>query len=413
MKKKFLLAFLPAVLILSGCNPLSSYAAAGTDLNVFAEDTELHSEIFGDLPEFEHEAKGLVPLRAPDTESGLYKPVLGFQKKYDSSSELYSIRFVAAIQPSITSAQWRRSVHNATSVEKSPTYKNVEKVYGALNEGGDLRAYATDEVANDATKPFEFYAVYCLLNIPASFANNDYYVSAFINVSDGSKNQDSDIGCVNIKTGERMKFYFGDENEKDVAVINGKIRKSDAREGNKVAITPIHLNANDEVEIYHFDEDNLRFNKKTGLNYGSGGTGDMKDFQSFSLNKTTDVLTAQYTGDYKIYCSSTYEFFFQKAIYLRAPTGWGTDKQAKVQFVNTENNWWPEYSMESTDESSLFVYWLNSTYFNNIQFFQQTGETRSDWTGYKGDSFLTDKNLFTIAGWGDDVTKGSWSVYGE
>ena len=81
MKNKYLLTLIPAFMVLSGCNPLSNYAAAGTKVNQFAEDTLAHEEIFGES-EIELQSFKNNPLRAP----GLVAPVYAVQYQEDGEN---------------------------------------------------------------------------------------------------------------------------------------------------------------------------------------------------------------------------------------------------------------------------------------------------------------------------------------
>ena len=396
MKKLVLLVILPLALSLSSCGHKSQKNINNNDSMI--EDTLMHEEIFGALPS-NTQKWNLNPKKSLGLGIDLYKPMIGFQRK-DNNDGTYSVRFVAAMQSETDSASWFRSVHNlAGTVEKSKLEVPVQTVYSALNNGGHI-AYASDAEAEDGTTPYDCYAVYCLLNIPNSYS--DYYVDAYITVNDGGNHTTSDVGSLNVADGNKAYKYQLSGSNRDTAFINGVERVPDSG-SNKVDLYSVDLNVDDKVEIYYVNEAALTYSKNTSLTLGAA-------FPDFVLDTDKDILTTKYSGTYNVYLNNENQFFFTKKISFQGPTGWGTDKTAKIQLKSNDGSSHPEQSMEATETAGLFYYFVDTSAYKDAQFFQQQGDTKSDWTDYRGNSLKAGKNIFTLPSWDNVGTSGSWET---
>ena len=138
--KKTILLLIPALMVLSACQPLSSYAAAGTKVNQFAEDTLAHDEVFGKA---EAGLRKVLPFRANGANAA--NPAIAVQ--YMDESEGYrSLRFVAAVKIkdgdlANTQAVWTRTMYKDDgSVKKVEDDFESVKAYTTVNDGG----YALD-----------------------------------------------------------------------------------------------------------------------------------------------------------------------------------------------------------------------------------------------------------------------------
>ena len=111
MKKKFLLAIIPALMTISAC--AGANAAPKAEPNLFLEDNLAHEEFFG-----ESENVSELGLAQPHRLSGDidYEPAIGVQfktykKEYKGEDRDYcAIRYVAAIESTHVKAEWIRAV---------------------------------------------------------------------------------------------------------------------------------------------------------------------------------------------------------------------------------------------------------------------------------------------------------------
>lgn len=192
MKKKLLLAVLPALLVLSACNPLSSYAAAGAKVNQFAEDTIAHEDIFGEAQEVEQFEKPVAFQRNPGED--ITAPKIGYQIKYDSGENTLAIRFLAAVKDLNVKAYWRRGVagpdgNPINSKVFSNTFEPVTKYYKSLTAG--------DETITAGEAPYadyEGFVVYTIYGIPYNATNKKAYVAAYVNLVGDENGQDDGVG---------------------------------------------------------------------------------------------------------------------------------------------------------------------------------------------------------------------------
>lgn len=407
MKKKLLLAFLPVALILSGCSGLSK----NVNKVLLIEDTLAHEEIFGEFSEIDlnmQSTNTLLPKKAL-APGELYTPVLGFQKVHDDVNHVYNIRYVAAIEDNIESATWTRSVSNIAGTvvsKKARADKVVDHVYSTLSDNG-AHTPATGVKAKEDSEvsPFSYFAVYCLLNIPDSY--EDYYVHAFITVSDGTNSKKSSVGAMKIKTGEHTEYAYVDESAgRDVAFVNGQVVESVAHNDDKVSLLSYHLSAGDKIEIVYIDLANLKFVKNSSLAMGDG-----RVFPDFSLDQETDVLSTTYSGTYNVFLNGSNKFYFEKKIYFQAPGGWGSDYSSKMQLKNNDESDHPQVSMNVVS-GTLFYYFVDTSLYQDAQFFQEKNGDKKDWTAFRGGSPLKNgKDLFSVDDWSHLTTTGSWSSF--
>lgn len=182
--KKLLLLALPVLMVLSGCNPLSSYAAAGTKVDLFAEDTLAHEELFGEANSLQPRMLGN-PEEDPDAGSGFtLTPKVGVQffPYIKDEADLLAVRYVAAIASTdlasdgIT-ATWTRGVSekNSNQIKAMSGGHESTVLYASLNNGGTPKS-ATSEGAG-----YNRYVVYTLYDIPV--AQSSSYIAAYLTLS--------------------------------------------------------------------------------------------------------------------------------------------------------------------------------------------------------------------------------------
>ena len=397
MNKSILLALLPIALVLSSC----SSNPKPINQNKMIEDTAAHEEIFGALS---HDiiAKPLANKSLPDGVS-LYKPAIAFQRK-NNNDGTYSVRFVAAMQSATDSAVWTRSVHNTSGqVAQGKGKANVEVtgVYSTINNDGEP-SHAVDIEAEDGTKPYDCYAVYCLLNIPSSFSS--YYVDAYISVTDGDSTVSSSVGSLNVANADDyMKYELG-ESSRYVAEVNGVMRESDSLDGNHMTYYSANLKANDKLTALYIDNDNLTYTR-----YGySSLVRSNPDF----IEGTNNQISVKYDGTYNIFFNSDNQFSFQKKVYFQGPSWWtnnyasgGIEGRHNGSEYNSYNMDYIEYS-EDVHKYSAF---MDISYYTEVQFYRQEGSSRHNHTGFT--SFPTDgKNCYTRY---SNESGGEWTTYGD
>ena len=396
MKKSILLALLPIALVLSSC----SSNPKPINQNKMIEDTAAHEEIFGALS---HDiiAKPLANKSLPDGVS-LYKPAIAFQRK-NNNDGTYSVRFVAAMQSATDSAVWTRSVHNTNGqVAQGKGKANVEVtgVYSTINNDGEP-SHAVDIEAEDGTKPYDCYAVYCLLNIPSSFSS--YYVDAYISVTDGDSTVSSSVGSLNVANADDyMKYELG-ESSRYVAEVNGVMRESDSLDGNHMTYYSANLKANDKLTALYIDNDNLTYTR-----YGySSLVRSNPDF----IEGTNNQISVKYDGIYNIFFNSDNQFSFQKKVYFQGPSWW-TNNYASGGIEGKHNDEYNSYNMDFIEFSegvNKYSTFMDISYYPQVQFYRQESGGRYNHTGFV--SFPTDgKNCYTRY---SNESGGEWTTYGD
>ena len=136
MKKKYLLAIIPALLVLTSCS-----GAGPKDIKQapqIVEDTLAHEEIFGGVAE---EAINL-GYRAPRRSAEITKPVTGVQYA-DQGDGKYAVRYVAAIDDYVgVEATWTRAVCYANGTQyKTFEDKKCTQAYTALCSQSSLHKH--------------------------------------------------------------------------------------------------------------------------------------------------------------------------------------------------------------------------------------------------------------------------------
>ena len=391
MNKKLLLIALPIVLTLSGC--------ANTKVamhNHMVEDTLAHEEVFGNLNDVSF-AKKLTPNKALN-EGELYTPILSFQHK-DNNDGTYSVRFIATIESKEMDIVWTRSVHDlngSTTNGKAKGTKQVNTVYESLNDNGE-RVWATsveEKDDNEHTKPFNYYAVYCLLNIPNSVSS--YYIDAFVTVTLGEVSKNSFVGSVNVADKTKHIKYSLEGGDRYVAEVNGEIRESDPLSGNNhLNLFSADLKANDKLRVYHLFPNSLTYARLDNAAKG-------KNDPDFSINN--GELTALHDGIYNIFLNNVDNFYFEKKIYFMGPMWWEYDyAEPRIQLHEKNTNDYNDFVMESTGVDHQYSAFADVT--REVKFFRKVGNNWNDQLGFF--DFPTDGRNYYIQPLND------WYVFGE
>ena len=219
MKKKLLLITIPALMVMSSCTNLT--AEAGVKANFFKEDTIAHDEIFGG-----QSVKGPAIRKISNVDTDA-KYKVGYQIHFDdkgnadSSDDVISIRFVAAIDDDYTLMRWTRGVTDSRGaelkalsdhnrVDEEDVYFDSKVVYTELNNGaGNDEMVAGEGDFADYTG----FIVYSLLNIP--YEDN---ADAYLGVTLALDEVKTDFYAVKIEknalgTGSAHTFKFASNKE--------------------------------------------------------------------------------------------------------------------------------------------------------------------------------------------------------
>ena len=401
MSKKFILAILPAIMVLAGCG------AKPAAKDGMYEDTLAHDEIFGSLASSAMVERRLQPKRAyGDGVDKPYSPIVGYQRKTNNDGT-FSVRFFATVESTAVEAYWTRSVHDltgSTTNGRARGEKAVNSVYQALNgsNGSTLSAIDVKEIDDDAeSKPFNYFAVYCLLNIPSNLT--DHYVSAFLTVSYGteeSKNY-SNVGVLNVADSSKH-YKYSLSGDRDALFVNGTEYKANGT-GNKIDVLDATLTAGHKMEVFWIDETALTLNKNSSVTLG-------REFHDFEVDTNTDVVTVKYSGKYNIYFTSGNAFYFTKKIYLNGSTNWNVwdnathDTYMQMQRVGSNTGSEIEIKMESTGRDNEYYAFVDTTDYQNAQFHLSNNQK---WTNFWGtDPLKTGKNYFSYPA-------NEWSTYVE
>ena len=397
MKKSILLAVLPAVLVLSSC----SSNPKPINQNKMIEDTAAHEEIFGSLTN-DIQAKPINNKSLPDGVE-LYKPAIAFQRK-NNSDGTFSVRFVAAMQSATDSATWYRSVHNTSgqvAQGKGKADFEVTGVYSAINDGG-TPSYAVDVKAEDGSKPYDCYAVYCLLNIPSSYSS--YYVDAYISITDGDQTVISSVGSLNVADEDDYMKYELAENSRYVAEVNGVMRESDSLDGNHMTYYSADLKTNDKLSALYIDNDNLTY-----IRYGYSAM--VRENPDFEEGTNGDV-SVKHDGIYNVFFNSDNQFSFQKKVYFQGPSWWKNNSAAGgIEGKHSETEY-KSYNMdyiEFSENVHKYSAFMDISYYPQVQFYRLEGSTKYNHTGFV--NFPTDgKNCYTRY---YNESGGEWTNYGD
>ena len=175
MKKKYLLAILPTLLILSACQAGPKMQAKDNIL----EDATAHSEIFG-----VSQIGGQLGVRKRNPGDPLSTPKIGYQINYNDGTGKMAIRFVAAIKDFDVKAEWKRGVSDKNgNVVNSKGFSNAARdqsthYYTTLSNGTNTLVAGEGDFSD-----YTGFVVYTLYNINYS-EHIDSFVAAYLTITD-------------------------------------------------------------------------------------------------------------------------------------------------------------------------------------------------------------------------------------
>ena len=198
-----------------------------------------------------------------------------------------------------------------------------ETIDVSTNPAQENRRSATDiESEEDKTKPFSYFAVYCLLNIPENA--EEYYLDAYLTVSNGTKTKTSDVGSLNVvNQSKHLKYSLGDE-EKYICEINDSVGtctfiESDELEGtnrfNKKDCT-LGSDNNFVIHCYIFNNTILSY---TATTYGYD---DIRESDSFERGENGEIASIHDGGTYVITLTNSYKIQIKKLYFFEGNSSW-------------------------------------------------------------------------------------------
>lgn len=298
MKKRLLLASLPALLILSACN---GGAQKKEDNNIFLEDSLAHDEIF-DNRNFED--RELMPRRAdpvvhPDSDVSI-----GIQCFEDGGN--VNLRFVAAVsfaegQLTPTDAVWTRSVYSPDGVKYSTKFDAGEyactTAYKKISNGGS--AYSISDFNTDHKTSYTHFVVYTLRNIPKA-TYSSYYVSAYLTLSPNSEGgiAETRTKAIAVRV-DGLEKYTYDPFAGEYFMVGSwsasPIPATTIREdGNKASFEGLALNPGDTFVIKEFYNTKLEVHNSSVI-YGNVSNYELND------DDANDKIGVNYKGTYNFF----------------------------------------------------------------------------------------------------------------
>ena len=180
---------------------------------------------------------GRIKEKQDDKKEHLTKPKIGYQMAHSEDGKNVSIRFTATINSLDVKATWKRAMYDGNGDVYEPLIeadKEVVTAYTALTNGGKI-TYAVDEYDDLGNKPYNYYVVYTLLNVPIDDFGT-YFLDAFLTLSDGEDEVTSKVGAIELNNTKRFSYERGtnedleftkDDNNKSYKVKGKKTSNDD------------------------------------------------------------------------------------------------------------------------------------------------------------------------------------------
>ena len=366
MKKRLLLAFLPALLVLSACQ---GGEQKNQNNNLFLEDTLAHEEIFGDVnfgverQNFGNKGIGLRKLADDPVDHPGDDPAIGVQSVSESAGYV-SFRFVAAVaftneNIGPTEARWTRTVSksDASAYPKDTGTFESAKAYTKLSNGGG--SYTIKQFNDANSTSYTHFVVYTLRNVPVDA--NDYYVSAYLSLSgEGGVSLTSKAIAINAAETHKFSYVATDGAYFASGTINGSsqiVNATTVREGgNKCSFENLNLLAGDSFVIKEF------YNTKLEIHGSSAFQGQVCEFD---LNDDSGKIGVTYKGKYNLYlkyvndsnelwasASNVVRPMYVKTEYVKGDW-WSSAPKIRLWCVKDEAGTWVD--LKTVTEQDLYV----------------------------------------------------------
>lgn len=342
MKRKFLLAIIPALLALSSCGVKPSVKA-----NPILEDNVAHEEIYGEAQEI-----GQLQVKKADRVTPL-QPKIGVQYKRDGDN--ISLRYVAAISTLSVKAKWYRGL--AMQDSNCPL-----KIYdkGAYVVKESTTAYEAVGVGdgNIITPPsvgggYQYFVVYTLRNI--NYDTYKYsYIGAYLELTDENDVvlTTSDVVVASIDQQHHFSFSKNQFNGYFMeGTIHGEANNfeaiNDVATTGNVAQKALNLKANDNFGIFKWTPTEFFY-------YGNSNFAYEKFYMQLDTSISTNYSKIKVTNDYTLYVNDQLKFGVEPDSYvidLYLDTGvWDTNDNERYAIVSG-STW---ISMVSVTDQKLY-----------------------------------------------------------
>lgn len=308
MKKKYLLAIIPALLVLSGCQ---CFKQAKTDNNLFLEDTLAHEEMFKDVS-FSQQRIGIRkiitpdPVEHPDSED----IAIGIQSKTDGDK--IAFRFVAAVRIEeanlvSTVAKWTRTISDGEGGDPIKTTAEIPctTVYTSLSTDGDPYTIDMYNEAHGGTN-YNYFVVYTIYNIPDDGYNDDI-LCAYLTLSEGTTLKSKAVATT---IDQSLKIAFNSSKEYFLAGTIGGHNNSvvlcdsdtDNPENNSASFVGNSFLKYDNFEIFKNENTKL-------IKYGYSSKGvDAENFDYYFDDNGS--ISVKYDGDYNFYFTKGSKIYY-------------------------------------------------------------------------------------------------------
>ena len=428
MKKKFLLAIIPALMAMSSCTYMQAGTKVQMNQNFLKEDTLAHEEIFNGskLELINNNEDSELPLRAPeDIEDA---PVIGVQ--YAESTKNYkgedrpviSFRYVAVIKSRHVKAEWSRAVSSQNGdALKAKAVKESTVAYSAINNGNE---YITAESMGGSC-----FVVYTLYDIPLFEYNetgvvncNWSYIAASLKLSDLddlSKSITSNVVAVEIGNRNHFSFHEDDLDERGYFAA-GIIEGSGSANSQRVVALPsdgsdnhakksLELEKTDRFGVFKWSETDFKF-------LGSFN----RRYETFYTNQS-DVMSSNYVkmaadGNYTLFVNNSDQYGFSASsmtvdLYLDTTQRWytGANKEAFVIYYKVaDSDTWYWYKMTTDVEGESYKWTLDVIAYPAFVFLREPTSIGVSGEGWPGCDNQTADIYFNSA---DSTSDGHASAF--
>ena len=414
MKKKLLLAVLPALMVLSSCS-----AGPRVEKNTFVEDTLAHEEIFGDSA-LQQRNQPLRTVSDVDSYVDSEKPSIGIQTN-DELADGFAIRFVSAIKIDDddlgdANISWVRSIFYANHrVKKSEESIPVENLYTSIASNGG--AVNIEKFNQDNHTSYDYFAVYtirginktndakCVINanLVVNGVSSKVLSTTVDQVTQFTFNN-TDTGYFGVrKTASGFETFYQDANPdgNHARFLNIPIEKDES--------FIIVNRASDWFEIHGYDKTHLADNGDN--NFGADAMEPFAKAKLSLLSYSLFLSKGDDTPNY-IYSNRVVQFF------LVPNDNWHNDSARFALNVVVDNGSDQWFSMNQVGSENLYVC---NVPFSNIDGFgrlifcrmnpaSDTNNWDNKWNQTNDLTWDKTTNKFTIDGGSGNQYYGNWSL---
>ena len=402
MKKRLLLAVLPALLVLASCSAQPKAKAEP----IFEEDTLAHEEVFGGNDKGEYiykETKLNFDDYADVPTNDNLRPAIGVQHQVNGNN--ISIRFVAAIKVSgelsEATATWTRAMYKADgSILKDFANMPSQKAYTAINNAGNELLIQTFNGQYETH--YDYFVVYTMLNIDKTqYAN--CYLNAYLTLGDGKQTMElavpvSETISANtvwkFEASQRYFLRFNPRATNQYDVAQDAVTQGDNPSNNYASFTH-SFDLNDEFVIVANDVANKRFK----IYDASCLTGTNNPVGYFFDNASSKIKT-NFAGDYVLYLNKSGELWQSasnvvRPVYIKlaeSAAAWSTSNQIVIYAFKGENHskW---FATSAVSGGFVTNEYIDPAEFNYVKIVEISSGQTLDWS-HKVSDHETDNLAF-------------------